>query len=192
MTNINYCIIGERIKKAREQAGYTLSKVAEKCGVEQYQTVSKWEKACTLPSLKSLLDLCDLFHCDIGYLIGEHEDLTRKATDIRAEIGLSESAINRLHAICSTDIVDDPERSKALRSVCLFLLNDLITSDNFMSLAVLYNHVLTGGNTQTYFIVDEHGNIADKIGDNAAYLLLVRAFNSFLEETKRKMEEKHG
>lgn len=96
MAHVNYSVIGKRIKCARERAGLTLAQVAERCGIQQYQTVSKWEKANTLPSLKNLLDLCGLFHCDIGFLTGEHEGFTREATDIQVETGLSEEAIQHL------------------------------------------------------------------------------------------------
>lgn len=97
MTN-NINVIGERLKEARKEMGYSLEKVAEVCQVQQYQTVSKWESGNSSPSLKNLLQLCELYGCELGYLIGMHNCKTRKNADIQEETGLSENAINKLRA----------------------------------------------------------------------------------------------
>lgn len=89
-------VTARRIKEAREASGYTLAQVAESCGVQQYQTISKWEKGNTVPSLENLLKLCGLFNCELGYLLGEHEGRTRAATDIHEMTGLSFRAIDEL------------------------------------------------------------------------------------------------
>ena len=60
------------------------------------KTISNWEKGISLPPLDIMLRMCDLFECDLGYLLCEYDTKTRSATDIQAETGLSEDAINVL------------------------------------------------------------------------------------------------
>lgn len=91
----------ERIKKAREDTDLTLGYIAEKCGVKQYQTVSKWEKGNSTPSLENLFKLCDLFNCDLGYLLGEYDCKKRIAEDIHEMTGLSCLAADNLEIAAS-------------------------------------------------------------------------------------------
>lgn len=91
--------LAERLKQARKETGYSLEKVAELCNVQQYQTVSKWENGKAMPSLEKLLALCNIYKCELGYLLGEYDCKTRTATDIHKEIGLSEVAISRLSSV---------------------------------------------------------------------------------------------
>ena len=90
--------IGELIKKERMEHHMSLEYIAEKCDVKQYQTVSSWEKGNTTPSLKQLFKLCEVFKCELGYLLGEegYENKTRVKTDVHKEIGLSIKAIEHL------------------------------------------------------------------------------------------------
>ena len=92
----NSTVLGERLKAARDEFGYSLAYIAEACHYQQYQTISKWEKGESHPSIQVLLRLCELYGCDLGYLVGEYDCKTRKAADIKAETGLSETVINRL------------------------------------------------------------------------------------------------
>lgn len=114
--------IGERMRRLRKEYGYTLEQVAEACGVQQYQTVSKWESGNTVPAMKQLLNLCNLYCCDIGYLLGEYDCKTRHATDIQASTGLSEKSIQEL----KTRAVLYPETTKALNAIIEFNRGDII------------------------------------------------------------------
>lgn len=49
-----------------------------------------------LPPIPYLLDLCNLYDCDIAYLLGVQEERKKINTDIAKETGLSESAIYAL------------------------------------------------------------------------------------------------
>lgn len=91
----------QRIGQARKEKKLTLESVAEKCGVKQYQTVSKWENGNSVPSLDNLFKLCDLFGCDLGYLLGEYECKTRAAADIQEMTGLSRLASDNLEIAAS-------------------------------------------------------------------------------------------
>ena len=87
--------IGQRIKKARELAGLSQGELGEKISYG-YQMIGKWERGETRPSLDSLFSLCNVFNCEIGYLLCEYDSKTRESTDIQAVTGLSERAIEIL------------------------------------------------------------------------------------------------
>jgi transcriptional regulator with XRE-family HTH domain len=92
-------IIGERIRQQRLEAGYKRQcDFAEALGLryESRQTVGAWEQGKRLPQLHILLKMCELFDCEIGYLLCEYDCKTREVTDISAATGLSEQSIKRL------------------------------------------------------------------------------------------------
>ena len=92
-------IIGDRIKKGRIAAGFkTQCDFAERMGYskESRQTVSNWENGNVQPSLKDILLMCELFSCELEYLLGIYPCKTREATDIQAVTGLSQDAIETL------------------------------------------------------------------------------------------------
>ena len=92
-------IIGERIRQQRIEAGYkTQSAFAEALGLQydSRQSVGAWEQGKRLPPLNILLKMCELFDCEIGFLLYEYDCKTREETDISAATGLSEKAIRRL------------------------------------------------------------------------------------------------
>lgn len=126
----NIDITASRIKKAREDSGYTLSQVAESCGIQQYQTVSKWEKGNTIPSMENLFNLCKLFNCELGYLIGDHVGKTRAATDIHEKTGISfrgidglEQSKNQWFAIQGLNTLLEEEGCYTLDLIGQYLLN---------------------------------------------------------------------
>lgn len=98
--NINIENIGGRIKVERIALGLTQADLAEKLRMsrESRQTIINWENGKTLPSLDILLDMCKLFNCEMGYLLGEegYEGKTRAMTDIQKLTGLSKKVIKRL------------------------------------------------------------------------------------------------
>lgn len=49
-------------------------------------------------SISTLCAMCDLFDCDMGYLLGEYEEKHRVAAEVCDATGLSETAVQRLSA----------------------------------------------------------------------------------------------
>lgn len=102
--------IGERIRECRkayrddrdyrdhapDQAGFGALLIEDSEKEVHPNTISSWENGKTLPELKYLLRMCDLFDCELGYLLCEFDTKTRAATDIQKETGLSEKAITIL------------------------------------------------------------------------------------------------
>lgn len=100
--------IGKRIRSERLKAGYTSQKIfAKKFFLSDRQTVSKWENGKKLPSIDNLLTMCDLFHCQLGYLLCEYDCKTGENTNIHNLIGLSEKSINILKFIKSETALSD-------------------------------------------------------------------------------------
>ena len=96
-------IIGSRIKKAcrdrKAEVGKKLTqeKLAEIIHYDRV-TVNSWANGRDLVPFDILLRMCDsdIFNCELGYLLGEHEGKTRAATDIVKETSLTEEAVEIL------------------------------------------------------------------------------------------------
>lgn len=116
----DYKRIGERIKKERNDSGKSQEALGELLGVTR-QTIAKWEHGKEMPHFEDCLNLCNLFGCDLGYLTCEYDCKTRATTDIQAEIGLSEPAINNLiecvkRPVCNALLSNMVSRTQALET----------------------------------------------------------------------------
>lgn len=106
-TKYQFISIGEKIRELRKGNQDTKSQEAFIDVLkEQYDfpisrnTLSRIENGdMTAFSLDFLLCVCDLFNCDIGYLLGEYEEATAAANKICEITGLSEKAVEKLHEI---------------------------------------------------------------------------------------------
>lgn len=103
----NFKKIGKRIKDERKLAGYkSQDALCDYIGEHNYrsikrQTLAKWENGEEMPPLDVLCTLCELFDCEVGYLLCEYDCKTRTKTDIHALTGLSDNAIDSLVQIKS-------------------------------------------------------------------------------------------
>lgn len=82
------------IKVSRQEQGLTQEELANELYISARQTIGKWEKGedggITLQQLRGL---CNLFNCEIGYIVGDY-DTKRKATaDASEETGLSNASV---------------------------------------------------------------------------------------------------
>ena len=74
--------IGERVHKEREAAGMTMDALATEIGTTR-QTISRWEHGDNVEiTLNMLVRLCNIFNCEMGYLLCEYNCKTKIATDI--------------------------------------------------------------------------------------------------------------
>ena len=64
--------IGERIKKCRQEAGWSQEKVAEQLGVSR-QSVTKWESGQSMPSTSNLFQLAKLVGTTVDFLTKEEQ-----------------------------------------------------------------------------------------------------------------------
>lgn len=139
--NYNAITIGERIKTARckpfnESSGYSQGGLAVALGLDSTSrtTIRKWERGEVLPPLEHLLKMCELFGCELGYLLGEYDLPTRTATDIQQETGLSVKAIEQLQrhkAMADGRLDTAPAINAEFSTVFLKSLSMLLTHQNF-------------------------------------------------------------
>ena len=105
----NSITVGERIRQARKELGWSQDKLIEQLQNRQAgigrTTLSAIESgkkdALDHVSLSALCAMCDLFDCDMGYLLGEYEEKHRVAAEVCDATGLSETAVQRLFAAMS-------------------------------------------------------------------------------------------
>ena len=92
----------EGLKRARKEAGLTQADLAEKMGVH-IKTVMNWEQGIAEPPLGTLMELTELYHCDLDYLTGRLDQKTHDLQFIHDQTGLSEQAIQKLQKIAFRD-----------------------------------------------------------------------------------------
>ena len=90
--------IGQRIRIERKRLDMTQDDMGAELHVVR-QTFSDWERGKKLPQLSDMLSMCNMFECELGYLLCEHEEKTREATDVCRATGLSEDAFIQLQMI---------------------------------------------------------------------------------------------
>ena len=151
------CNLKKGLKRARKRAGYTQVKLAEKLDVS-IKTIMNWEQGIATPSIDTLIGLCDLYGCDLDYLMGKIDCRTHDVQEIHEYTGLSEQAIETLHrwtekAAASTEETDDtateetddtiiekpdvPTQLGAFFANNIRALNYLIESDRVFAMNVL-------------------------------------------------------
>ena len=75
---------------------YTQAKMAELLGLKSDRAYANIENGDAEPKWQHISKLCEIFGCDIGYLMGEHTTLRHVAADIQDVTGLSEAVSNKL------------------------------------------------------------------------------------------------
>ena len=67
--------LADKIKKLREQAGWTQSELAKKLGLTR-SSVNGWEMGLSVPSTQYIVELAKLFSVSTDYLFGMNETAT--------------------------------------------------------------------------------------------------------------------
>lgn len=121
----NFGEIGNRIRILRKTSGKnqddfieTLNNYGINIGRNRLSLIENGDRNHF--SLDILLAVCEIFNCDMGYLLGEYNEKTRELHEISAITGLSETAIKKLQVFKS-------ENRKTAHSD---LLSILIENDN--------------------------------------------------------------
>ena len=101
MSNIDFEIVGSRIKEKREELNLTQEKLAETLGINR-KTIIEWEKGNLNGKIDfpSFLELCAALEIDIPYLLGDIYS-NRELETVCKYTGLSEKAAEELHSIKS-------------------------------------------------------------------------------------------
>lgn len=125
-------IIGNNIKTERKKYGMTQEDLAEKLYITGKQ-ISNYEKGILLPPMDNLLEICKIFDCELGYILGEEDysQGTKLRTIIANETGLDVEAINAIIQITGTkrECINWGYESEKYRRI----LNNLFTSKGFLN-----------------------------------------------------------
>lgn len=87
--------IGERIKLARKKRGLTQEELGEKIFVSR-PTIIRWEKGEGCIEPVDFSRICNVLHCDVGFLFGEYDTFTRKQESIGERTGMDDDAVDIL------------------------------------------------------------------------------------------------
>lgn len=131
--------IGKNIKKERLKRGWSQAKLGKSLGVSGKQ-ISNYENEDpnknTLPPLDILLNMCDLFDCDLGYLIGEdgYSQKTKKLTIAANETGFTEESLQQIRTVMgfpnSSKSFEFEEEADAFKRIN----NSFVSSPHFIAL----------------------------------------------------------
>lgn len=92
-------IIGERIKENRKRLDLKQTELLPRLYLSTSSVASlrKWERGERVPDLDTIIRMCDVFGCDVGYLLGDYKEADYEKHKVCEYTGLSENAITRLH-----------------------------------------------------------------------------------------------
>ena len=169
--------IGEIIQQERKNMKLTQSDLAKKFDSKRNmsekfmsrQTIAKWEKGESYPSVEDLCDLSEIFECDIKYLFGEFKEKTETVHDICKITKLSEKAV--INIIKYSDF-------KQFGNI-IEIINTLLENDSYLRL--LQNIML---------YKDELPEILDTSEANYKLFDLQRNFVTVIDEITDVSEER--
>ena len=76
----------DNLKRVRKSKNISQEELAEKVGVSR-QSVSKWETSEAYPEMNNILELCKIFHCNIGELVNDNMvDLDSLDEDVKMSV----------------------------------------------------------------------------------------------------------
>lgn len=125
--------IGKRIREERIKMGLTQKELGQKLNIVPKQ-ISTYESGKQLPPLNMMLNLCSVFSCELGYLLGEekYSEGTQLETAIIDSTGLSHESLENIRRITGTGkkCLDFGHESESYRSI----LNNLLSMPQFLTL----------------------------------------------------------
>lgn len=95
--------IGKLIKFEREKRNWTQKKLGEELSVSGKQ-VSNYEKGIPMPPIDVLVKLCEVFDCELGYILGEEDysEGSKIRTAIYNAMGLTTASIDVILKVTGT------------------------------------------------------------------------------------------
>lgn len=89
--------IGNRLREIRERRKYTINDVIETIDCSE-KTIRNYESGQGVP-LYRLLEFCNLYDCDIDFLLGKYDSSNKDSAFICENTGLSDTSIHNLRII---------------------------------------------------------------------------------------------
>lgn len=113
-------------KRARKRSGLTQEQFANKYSFS-LASIKKWEQGKATPEADTLVQLCEIFKCDMGYLFNQYDCLTYDFQFLQDNTGLTEQALIKLKKIYS-------ENRKTGHSDIISLLLESPSAERFLAL----------------------------------------------------------
>ena len=134
--------LGERIQLKRKENGMSQEKLGEEMNVSR-QTVYKWENDQAIPELDKLIDLANLFHVKVGWLIAEEGADTKEDN--------YDDVINKIYSLLPSQ---QPKQSKWKKILVLAILIYFVAfySWKFISLDRKYNDLQNQISNSNYYV----------------------------------------
>ena len=142
--------VAERMHNERLKSKLTLDSLADKLNSSK-PTVQSWEKdwkregkhaSNTIPSWDQLLNICNLYHCDMGYILCEYDEHTRDLADVSIQTGLTEESASVLKHLFEFEL-NYPASSQVLEIPQKYLCNnDVILDDQHRLLLLVFANYL--------------------------------------------------
>lgn len=124
--------IGNIIRAERKKHKMSQEELAKKLYITVKQ-VSNYENNKLIPPMDNLLEICNIFDCEMGYILGEkdYSQGTKLKTIVTNKTGLNVEAINAILQITGTgrECIDWGYNAEKYRKI----LNNLFTSKEFLN-----------------------------------------------------------
>lgn len=170
-------ILGNRIKKERENLNLSREDLAKKIGVS-YSAIAMYEQGNREPSTSLLIKLCEIFNCSMDYLTGlsDYLNLEEIVYNIPDDIILSSSTI--LDIVKNlTQITSFNEANNMLRQFILIKNNYDNSKEKFLEYIKKFNKEtqkdilknMTFFMNNVDFSVSANGNYSISLSDNNYY-----------------------
>lgn len=137
------------LKKSQEEF---VADYGSRLGISSRQTLAKWEsgRGSSDFSVYQILELCKIFECDPGYLLGEYSCRRRPITDICEETGLSETLVSALLRRSPTeDELESVPDATFFESPLSIVINALYETSSFQQLFSALDECLNVGRFPT-------------------------------------------
>ncbi|MBP3800354.1 MAG: helix-turn-helix domain-containing protein [Bacilli bacterium] len=158
---------GDNLKTLRKKNKISQEALADKVGVSR-QSVSKWETGDAYPEMNNILQLCKIFHCNIGELVNDSivdidsldEDVKMKVVKLKEE---KQKKVKVLSKIIST--ISKIGRVFTMIGIICLILVMLISPVIINKVDVVRDKIVIGDNNLGLEIVERSNKVRLQFSD---------------------------
>lgn len=158
---------GDNLKTLRKKNNISQEALADKVGVSR-QSVSKWETGDAYPEMNNILQLCKIFHCNIGELVNDSivdidsldEDVKMKVVKLKEE---KQKKVKVLSKIIS--IISKIGRVFTMIGIICLILVMLISPVIINKVDVVKDKIVIGDNNLGLEIVEKSNKVRLQFND---------------------------
>ena len=113
-------ILADKIMENRKKNGWSQEELADKLGVSR-QSVSKWESAQSMPDMKKILQLSEIFNVSTDYLLKDEIDDREPTNLVPVDSGVEEEKEKSVSMEEASSFLEHNERSAGMISTGVML-----------------------------------------------------------------------